>query len=93
MNCVPNTLNDNDEKDWKTNDVLRVKGWSVVKADFYRAHERLMEYADTCNEDFLNKKYENSEFTNKDILFGLIQHDAYHLGQIGLTIKLLKSKL
>lgn len=90
MNCVPNTLKDNDEDDWRTNDVLRMKGWPVVKEDFYRAHKRLMEYTDTCNEEFLSKKYHNSEFTNKDILSGLIQHDAYHLGQIGITIKLLK---
>ncbi|PBQ31293.1 hypothetical protein CNR22_05780 [Sphingobacteriaceae bacterium] len=90
MNCIANTLKDNDENDWKTNEVLRKKGWSVLKKEFYRAHQRLIEYIDTCSEEFLSKKYHLSEFTNKDILFGLIHHDAYHLGQIGITIKLLK---
>lgn len=92
MNCIHNGLSDNDADDWRTNEILSKKGWPVLKEDFYKAHRRLIAYVETCTDDFLDQKYHVSEFTNKDVLFGLIHHDAYHLGQIGLTIKLLKSK-
>jgi uncharacterized damage-inducible protein DinB len=93
MNCIPNTLQDNDVNDWKTNETLMQKGWTVLLEEFYKAHRRLIEFTDTCGDDFLNRQYQTTDFTNKDILFGLIQHDAYHMGQLGLTIKLLRAQL
>lgn len=91
MNCISNELKENDPNDWKDINLLRQKGWSQIKEEFFKAHARLSSFADTCDDLFLNGKYQIDEFTNKDVLFGLIQHDAYHLGQIGITIKLLKA--
>ncbi|MBA3681270.1 MAG: DinB family protein [Bacteroidetes bacterium] len=92
MSGIPNDLKDNDLNDWKNNELLSDFGWDNLKNEFFSAHNRLVELTKTCDEEFLNKGYQSSEFTNKDILFGLIHHDAYHLGQIGITIKLLKLK-
>ena len=93
MEGKANDLKDNDANDWKTNALLSTKGWPVIKEEFFGAHHRLIAFIEKCDDDFLNKKYHVSEFSNKDIFFGLIHHDAYHLGQIGITIKLLQAKI
>lgn len=90
MNGVDNDLKDNDENDWRADEDLKQQGWQQLKEDFYRQHEALVKLAQSSDAAVLNKKYQQSDFTYKDILHGLIHHDAYHLGQIGITIKLLR---
>ena len=90
MNGLENDLKDNDANDWKANDDLKKQGWHQLREDYYRQHEALVKLAQNSDEAFLGKKYQQSGFSYKDILHGLIHHDAYHLGQIGITIKLLR---
>ncbi len=93
MTGIENSLKDNSPDDWKHNALLRTDGWEVLKEEFYDLHDELIRLIETSDDSFFEKPYPGSAFTHQDILNGLIHHNAYHLGQMGLTIKFLKSDL
>ncbi|QHC86216.1 hypothetical protein AS589_16175 [Empedobacter brevis] len=90
LNGNPATLTYESPENWKPNSLLKEVGWKAVREDFYRISAELIEFLEDQNDAFLNQYCQNSKFTNRTILEGLIQHDVYHLGQIGITLKLIK---
>lgn len=92
MTGVENSLKDNSPDDWKHNARLRADGWEVLKEEFYDLHDELIRLIETSDDAFFETPYPGSAFTHNDILNGLIHHNAYHLGQMGLTIKFLKGQ-
>jgi len=91
MQGISNDLTDNSPEDWKAVDELRLIGWDRLKTDFFAIRKELVQLVEQADEAFLERQYLESGFTNSDILFGLIQHDAYHMGQMGITIKFLRN--
>lgn len=71
--------------------MLQKKGWENLKAEFYQSQKELIELIEVENDDFLEKEY-SSGYSFKYLLEGLIHHDLYHLGQIGIVIKFLNLK-
>jgi uncharacterized damage-inducible protein DinB len=69
---------------------LMKKGWSNLVDEFNQSQKELINLLKTRNDDFLDNKYQSDNF---DFLIeGIIHHDVYHLGQIGLVISILKNK-
>jgi uncharacterized damage-inducible protein DinB len=90
MNGIENGLKDNSPDDWKSDERLKIKGWEALKTEFYNLHDELIRLIETKEASFFEQTYHGSSFSHKDILYGLIHHNAYHLGQMGLSMKFLK---
>ena len=77
------------ELNWRSNDTLRQTGWKKIKDGFYYSQQELNSLLEKQNDAWLGKIY--SEGKNiKYLVDGLLHHDLYHLGQIGITLKLVK---
>ena len=87
---------DDCEENWLTNDKLKTIGWSKIKSNYDKTLHDLIALLRLKNDDFLSEKYYDTDFkgyyTYKWLLNGMVQHDVYHLGQIGIVIKYLKMK-
>lgn len=78
-------------ENWRTNEELKLIGWKKLKSDFYNSRKELTKLIESQPDDYLkNKSKDGYEF--KYLIEGLIHHDLYHLGQIGITIKFLNLK-
>jgi len=73
---------------WVSNDELRKIGWNKLKKNFYESQYELISILENKDDTFLKVKYSGG-FTYEYLIEGLIHHDIYHLGQMGVTIKLL----
>jgi len=87
---------DDCEENWLSNEKLQTIGWENVLAAYQATTTDLIAILSTKNDDFLSQKYYDTDFkdyyTYNWLLNGMIQHDAYHLGQLGIIIKYLNIK-
>lgn len=72
-------------------ETLKQKGWKNLISEFRQIHETLIGLLNERNDDFLQEEYANGKSFDY-IIEGLIHHDIYHLGQIGLVTSILNSK-
>ncbi len=70
---------------------LVAKGWIVLKSEFEKSEQRLIELLYKKTDSFLQEEYTRGKSFGY-LLEGIVQHDIYHLGQLGLIIALLKKK-
>jgi uncharacterized damage-inducible protein DinB len=84
-NFKERTLND---QNFLSLESLHRKGWSNLLADLKESQESLISFLNTKNDNFLDIEYEEKKTFGYSIE-GVIHHDIYHLGQIGLVISLL----
>ncbi len=88
---LPRTISAEDSTlDWIANETLSLQGWDALKAAFYNGREELLEYLRTQDDSFLLQTSPTGVHTNEYYILGLIHHDMYHMGQIGLVIRLMK---
>jgi uncharacterized damage-inducible protein DinB len=80
----------NSPADWKSNTELRMMGWSNLKNALYQSRSELMDLFADKDDTYLKNRFLDTEYNFHYLIEGIIQHDLYHLGQIGVTIKLLK---
>lgn len=88
---LPRTISAEDSAlDWIANETLSLQGWDALKAAFYNGREELLEYLRAQDDSFLLQTSPTGVHTNEYYILGLIHHDMYHMGQIGLVIRLMK---
>jgi uncharacterized damage-inducible protein DinB len=75
---------------WKTNDELSPVGWQSLLAAFNKSQGEIVDALRDQDDSFLTGIATGETHTLQYYVDGLLQHDMYHLGQIGLIIKLLK---
>ena len=63
--------------------------WEKGVAQFKVTHDLIMELLGTKNDEFLSEVVDYREYNFRFLLYGIIQHDIYHIGQIAYTMKLL----
>ncbi len=80
---------EDDPRNWRTNDELKVVGWQQLKQNFYNSQQQLIDFLKGKDDEYLQQKYPHYTYTYKYLVQGMIHHDVYHLGQMGLTIKML----
>jgi uncharacterized damage-inducible protein DinB len=80
---------DDDQRNWKTNEILKADGWENLLNNFHKSQQQIIAFLKTKDDRYLDEKYPHSDYTYKYLVHGLIHHDCYHLGQLGITIKLL----
>ncbi len=92
----PRGLEMNDAANWRTNNELKIKGWEKLLQDFWNSQQEIINFLEDKDDSFLEQVYEHADpnfpYNLKYLLTGLIHHDFYHLGQMGITIKFLKIK-
>jgi uncharacterized damage-inducible protein DinB len=79
----------NSPDDWKNNIELEAFGWTNLKTAFYNSRHELIHLVEDRDDAFLETKFLDTGYNFHYLIEGIIQHDLYHLGQIGITIKLL----
>ena len=86
-------INDDDKKTWINNDVLKEIGWKKIWSGYNNTLIELIDLLNELDDNFLNKKYFDTDYkdyyTYEFVIYGMIHHDLYHLGQLGLIIKIL----
>lgn len=89
------TLTMESPENWKSNGELKAIGWETLIAQFYETQNDLIKLLKRKDDEFLQEINPLSEghFDYNYYLCGIIDHDLYHLGQLGLTIKFLKKQL
>lgn len=85
------TITMNSPSNWKNNDILRKEGWSALKEKFFKSQQDLIEFLSLQQDDYLLQVDSKENHTYLYYVEGLIHHDMYHLGQIGLVIKMLST--
>lgn len=81
---------EDDPRNWRTNDELKTVGWENLKRNFYESQQQLIDFLAIKDDDYLEEKYAHYAYNYKYLAQGMIHHDMYHLGQLGITIKMLK---
>ena len=88
------SLTDEDEANWYSRETLLTKGWPMILQEFEKSNEELIGLLGDHRDAFLDELYYDNDFKGnypyRFLLEGMIHHDIYHLGQIGLIMKLLK---
>ena len=86
------TLTMKSPDNWRTNDQLRSVGWNALQQRFFDIQDELIAFLQTVDDDHLLKLVPEEPGDYNKMLTGIIDHDLYHLGQLGITIKYLKMK-
>ena len=71
---------------WYSNDFLKLNGWAMLKAGLDASQQELILLLENKDDTFLENKC-SDDMSYEWLLAGLIEHDIYHLGQIGLIYK------
>ena len=79
----------NSHDDWKNNVELNKIGWTNLKKAFYESQLELIHALEDQDDTYLETKFLDTDYNFHYLIEGIIHHDLYHLGQIGITIKLL----
>lgn len=87
-------LTDDDPSNWRNLNELKLLGRSKILLQYSESLSRVSELLEDKDDAFLNQTYYDpdfkGEFTYSWLLHGMLQHDVYHLGQIGYIVKFLK---
>ena len=89
------SITDNDPSNWKKIRILKTLGKEEILLKYNESHFQLIDLLKKENDNFLDKLYYDTDFENNYpysfLIQGMLHHDIYHLGQIGLLIKYLRS--
>ena len=84
------TVREESSHNWRTNEELLKEGWEVLLNKFKQSQQDLIDALNNQEDRFLQQPVKGESHRMKYYIDGLLQHDMYHLGQLGLIIKLLK---
>ena len=78
------------EYNWKGNEALRQNGFFQLLDEFNETQEQLIDFLGKQNDEFLLLRDDQKNVSFDYYIRGLVHHDAYHLGQIGMVLKILQ---
>lgn len=94
INCLQpeqeKSLKDFEENDWR---VLDHSDKSLFKngiKKFQEAHKKLLEILNLQQDSLLEKNVPGRNYNFRKLLYGIVQHDIYHLGQVAYIKKILE---
>lgn len=77
-------------QDWPSMQQLQILGWHALQQQLADNQNRLIELLRQQSDEVLAIPYNEQGHTFDYLINGIIQHDLYHLGQMGLVISMLK---
>lgn len=72
------------EIDWPVLEVRNRKEWEGLKRKLVLVQSQIYEILEKKEDEFLDQHVAGKEYNIEYLLRGVIQHDIYHLGQVGL---------
>ncbi|HEX5169478.1 MAG TPA: DinB family protein [Cyclobacteriaceae bacterium] len=69
---------------WTDISTLKARGWNKILDDFNHSQQKITQLLPKKNDKFLEEEYSPGS-TFEYVIQGIIDHDVYHLGQIGLV--------
>ncbi|MBI1344498.1 MAG: hypothetical protein GC171_16375 [Terrimonas sp.] len=81
----------NDRGDSSGKKQLKRTGWENLKDQLYRSTDALIAQFDNKDDSYLETPFADTGYNFHYLIEVILQHDLYHLGQIGITLKLLNS--
>lgn len=79
----------NSAADWKDDTELKKIGWTNLKNALYTSRLELIDLFTNQDDTYLETKFLDTDYNFHYLIEGIIEHDIYHLGQIGITVKLI----
>jgi uncharacterized damage-inducible protein DinB len=80
-----------EQSDWRELDHSEKQVWKHAMQKFDEMHSRLVEIIQQQTDDLLSLTVKGKKYDFRKLLYGLIEHDIYHLGQIAYVKKLLEA--
>ena len=82
----------NSARDWPPADALGTKGWEKLLADLEANQSELLQLLEGHSDELLERPLPDGKHAMRLLLDGILQHDVYHIGQIGQVLALLRNK-
>lgn len=82
----------NSKGDWPDVSVNSASAWKTVLDELISTQKKLLNLTMGLSTDDLDKTVLGKPYTFRYLMEGIIQHDVYHLGQIGLTLSLIQNQ-
>lgn len=82
----------NSPEDWKDNTELQKLGWPFLLKSLNDSRFELIQLLEGQDDRFLQTPFQDTAYNFHYLIEGILQHDIYHLGQMGVTLTLLKGK-
>lgn len=80
------------DKDWKKLPIVDDFEWEAIQMELSLSQEELVTELQKITDDtFLENYVPGREYSFYNLIHGVIHHDVYHMGQINLIKKILKS--
>ncbi len=90
------SLTDDCEENWFSNETLKAMGWSNVLSEYKASLTEIIQLLKTKEDSFFNEQYYDTDFKGdypySFVINGMLHHNIYHLGQLGIIVKYLKKK-
>ena len=81
------------EYDWQSLESLKNRGMVRIRKEYQQSLDKLIEVLKRQEEGFLETKYYDPGYKGtypySFLVEGMLHHDLYHLGQLGIIIKLM----
>lgn len=85
------SIKDDNILNWLTNKELKLLGKNRVLSDYNNSLKEIIELLHDKDDSFLEELYFDTDFDKNFnytfLIDGMIHHDLYHLGQLGIIIK------
>ena len=87
---------ESDKENWSSTAELQNQGWSTICENYQSSLDEVLKILNSKDDSFLKQVYYDQDFkqpfTYEFVLNGALHHHLYHLGQLGIVIKLIKLK-
>lgn len=77
-------------QDWPDIEINSPKDWETLKQELVSIQSEIYKFLEQKEDGFLGQQVTGRDYTFEYLLYGIIHHDIYHLGQIGLIQSQLK---
>ena len=76
--------------DWRPLDLGKTQTWEQGLQLLEQSRQRILAVLEEFNDSILRETVAERKYKFKVLLYGLVQHEAYHAGQIAYAMKLLR---
>jgi len=94
INTGKGRLTDDCEENWYSNKKLEEMTWARIWNEYRTSLTELIDVLKTKDDSFLNEEYYDPDFKGNFpfsfVINGMLHHNIYHLGQLGIIVKYLK---
>ncbi|MBX2871449.1 MAG: DinB family protein [Saprospiraceae bacterium] len=87
-------LTDDSEENWYSNEKLKEKKWATIWKEYQASLAEIIALLRSKEDSFLEEPYYDTDFKGNYpysfVINGMLHHNLYHLGQLGIIVKYLK---